>query len=70
MYQNVSNTMKTLRKVSFRSTTSFLPIMPGDVVLHFSCILIFCYSKHTEGCLLTRFSTSIDGVSLKNVGSS
>ena len=44
MYQNVSNTMKTLRKVSFRNITyfrPFLPIMCHDLIFNLSIVHFF-----------------------------
>ena len=61
MYQNVSNTIKTLRKLPFRDTTYFLPIMSHDVIFNLSIFYFFSYVVSVQGA---DFSTSKYGVSV------
>ena len=61
IYQNVSNTIKTLRKIPFRDTTYFLPIMSHDMIFNLSILYFFSYIVSVQG---TDFSTSKYGVSV------
>ena len=61
IYQNVSNTIKTLRKIPFRDVTYFLPIMSHDVIFNLSILYFFSYIVSVQGA---DFSTSKYGVSV------
>ena len=61
IYQNVSNTIKTLRKIPFRDATYFLPIMSHDVIFNLSILYFFSYIVSVQGA---DFWTSKYGVSV------